>query len=107
MLCWSDTRQPGRETPPPVAMAEVIICWPVRRFFYLVQRLSRQAEAGRVAVRWLKEHADGRWHESGKVWTEDEGALMRVRTQTLESEGGKCYKLLTMRSKIIGVDLED
>ena len=88
-------------------MAVAEICLPVRRFFYLVQRLSRQAEAGKAAVQWLKEHSDGRWHQSGKVWTEDEGALMRVRTQTLQSEGSKCYKLLTMRSKIIGVDLED
>ena len=81
-----------------------------RRFFYLVQMLQQAAKAaGEVRVRWLEQQADGLYHPSSKEWDEPFGALSKVRTQKCSAKKGGhlCYKLLTLRSKIEAVELED
>lgn len=80
------------------------------RFFYLVQMLKRPAQAaGEVRVRWLEQLADGLYHPSAKEWDESEGALSKVRTQKCPAKRDNhlCYKLLTLRSKIEAVELEN
>lgn len=80
------------------------------RFFYLVQMLKRPAQAaGEVRVRWLEQLADGLYHPSAKEWDESEGALSKVRTQKCRAKRDNhlCYKLLTLRSKIEAVELEN
>ncbi|KAL3133396.1 hypothetical protein ABBQ38_007265 [Trebouxia sp. C0009 RCD-2024] len=80
------------------------------RFFYLVQMLKQPAQAaGEVRVRWLEQLADGLYHPSTKEWDESAGALSKVRTQKLRAKKDNhlCYKLLTLRSKIEAVELEN
>jgi len=87
------------------ANAESCVC----RYFYLVQELSRPASgSGQVAVRWLEERPDGLWHPSTQTWDECRGALCVVRTQPCrDKHGRRCFKLLTLRSSIEAVELED
>ena len=74
-----------------------------------MQKLSKPAAHNdQVVVRWLEERADGLWHPSAHTWTEAIGALCDVRTQLCRDKSGRpCYKLLTLRSKIEAVELED
>ena len=75
-----------------------------------MQLLRQPAKAeGEVRVRWLEQLADGMYHPSSKEWDEPAGALSRVRTQKCKAkkDGHLCYKLLTLRSKIEAVELED
>lgn len=75
-----------------------------------MQLLQQPAKAeGEVRVRWLEQLADGLYHPSIKEWDEPAGALSRVRTQRCKAKKDThlCYQLLTLRSKIEAVELED
>lgn len=80
-----------------------------KKYFYLVQELSRLTSgSGQVAVRWLEERPDGLWHPSTQTWVECRGALCAVRTQPCrDKHARRCFKLLTLRSSIEAVELED
>ncbi|KAL0055078.1 hypothetical protein WJX82_006712 [Trebouxia sp. C0006] len=80
-----------------------------KKYFYLVQELARPASGkGQVAVRWLEERPDGLWHPSTQTWDECRGSLCVVRTQPCRDKNGRrCFKLLTLRSSIEAVELED
>lgn len=89
-----------------VSAYDVLAC----RFFYLVQMLKQPAQAaGEVRVRWLQHLADGLYHPSTKEWDESASALSKVRTQKIlaKKDNRLCYKLLTLRSKIEAVELEN
>lgn len=76
----------------------------------MVQMLRQPARAAsEVKVRWLEQLADGLYHPSTKEWEESEGALSKIRTQKCwaKKDNHLCYKLLTLRSKIEAVELED
>lgn len=81
----------------------------MRRFFYLVKMESRAPRAGSVMLRWLEEGRDGLYRPSSGLYSEDERALSDVRTQWMKARGRRPggYKLLTMRSRILDVELVD
>lgn len=80
-----------------------------KRFFYLVKVEERAAKAGSVMLRWLEEGSDGLYRPSNGLYSEDEQALIDVRTQWMKGRGRRPggYKLLTMRSRILNIELVD
>lgn len=79
-----------------------------RKFFCLVQRLKRKAQSrGHVALRWLKEGADGLFRPTDASWEERSGALIPVRTRPTSANGSTGYRLLTQRSTILKTELLD
>ena len=83
--------------------------WVSRRFFYLVKVEESAAKPGMVMLRWLEEGKDGLFRPSGNLYLEDERALIDVRTQWMKGRGRRPggFKLLTMRSRILDVELFD
>ena len=75
----------------------------------MVQKLDQPAKKrGEVAVRWLQEGSDGLYYPSDTTFDENSNALMEVRTQEcFDWQGRRGVKLLTLRSKILEVELSD
>ncbi|GLI64915.1 hypothetical protein VaNZ11_008308 [Volvox africanus] len=82
----ADTPAGRRSTPAATSVASSVD----KRFFFLVQRLSRPASTpGNVLLRWLKEGRDGLFRPvAGSVWEESAGALLPVRAQAVGPCGG-------------------
>ena len=79
------------------------------RFFYMVQKMHCPAKkAKEVHVRWMEEGPDGLYYPSQTFFDENSAALMEVRTQECVGQTGRRgIKLLTLRSKILDVELSE
>lgn len=65
-------------------------------------------KAREVHVRWLEEGPDGLYYPSHTFFDENAAALMEVRTQEYVGQNGRRgIKLLTLRSKILDVELSE
>lgn len=82
-----------------------------QKFFCLCQELKdhRGSQQGMSVLRWLREGKDGLYRPSQTIWEEKTGALLSVRTQWVEGSGSKGggYKLLTLKSRLLGTEFID